>query len=604
MNDEPQSEKPGDEELVGSEVIVDCQSSWLEDTILNHSITTGSESMKELLLGSNHCVPLADNEKMQLSQQVATLSRSEDHSTYNAADKFAANQDLTPTISVEDGIVQSKPIQDSEPLEMETHVQINTEQGYNDIAFNSLINISQLDDVVDSEDSDANNLSHSNIKSTDLADLHFDHVKGENTPLEKAFPSDSRYIGYLKNGNQIVPTTSTNAPPEEEDYNSSADIISGSPICDVNTSSFIDLPAEKSSQLDRPIAETSDGQILPPPSPKGSQLDPDDVKELFPLSDANKKQHEVIPSDEPIVLRLNACLEIGPPDERSGSHENSSLIELNSVGREQDCQKEVADCTASRLESNISDDGYADRTRSGIRFSDDTNMLKDFLSRVQARKAVTSTAPPKELEALSTVRRSPRKVLGQLDDNKSTPPPVSKEPPRKSGSPLNQLAVDLLANNEKEAPEEPVSNRRSTRRRLPLPAKTLISAPSFIPVRRTNGADPVVLQKSTAHELMIVTRANTKRNQGKSKMPKLALRDPSFQSLEEVKLTRPSVVGGKVVSWDERLVHYQEAQEQKEGEDAQLPGVRRLRGLGAANGTPAPKRLAKDASMPRGRGAR
>ena len=58
----------------------------------------------------------------------------------------------------------------------------------------------------------------------------------------------------------------------------------------------------------------------------------------------------------------------------------------------------------------------------------------------------------------------------------------------------------------------------------------------------------------------------------------------------------------KSVGWDEKLVYYQGAKEatvEEEEKEEKRPKVRRLRGLGASNGTPAPKRVV-DSGIPQG----
>ena len=287
----------------------------------------------------------------------------------------------------------------------------------------------------------------------------------------------------------------------------------------------------------------------------------------------------------------------------SDSLEYSLLSERTPLERDPDHQDEVSDTTVMQLKVNFSDGNLTGRTRSGARFSDDTNMLKDFLSRAQARRAAITTTQPKE--PVSPAAQSLRKILGQRDNN-STTPTTPKDALKKPTTPLSEPVMDLIEERDAErAPKEPASIRRSTRKRhqhLAGSTKIPTSAPSFIPVRRTDGTDPVVLRKSVTHELTMVTRANTRRNKGQSKMPKLVLQDLIVQGPEERESTR--AMGAKMVSWDERLVQYQEAreaQEAQEGEEAKRPKIRQLRGLGASNGTPAPKRLPKDASMPKGR---
>ena len=253
------------------------------------------------------------------------------------------------------------------------------------------------------------------------------------------------------------------------------------------------------------------------------------------------------------------------------------------------------------------------QTRSGARFSDDTSILKDFLNKAQARKAAKDILEvPKSLQV--TPRRSPRKAHGVRNDDK-TSWGKSKECSTKSSGSRPGTSPDKLntefsdADDAEQSATGPASCRRSARPRLPAPSKTLPGAPSFIPVRRADGTDPVVLQKSQAQELAIATRANTRRNKGQSKAPLIALQDLPVEETESCTSTKQRVVSGKAVAWAERLASYQEANNLTDEMEDQRPKVRRMRGLGvingiptarrttavvpASNGTPAPKRRGK-----------
>lgn len=232
------------------------------------------------------------------------------------------------------------------------------------------------------------------------------------------------------------------------------------------------------------------------------------------------------------------------------------------------------------------------RTRSGARFSDDTSLLKDFLNRAQARKAAqkpflsASDAPIPQLSP----RRSPRKTHGSQDGHVSSPR-KSRIMGTRPGTPPGKTKMEALDSDDgEEVTAEPASCRRSTRTRLPAPSKTAPGAPSFIPVRRADGADPVVLQKSQAQELALTTRANTRRNKGPSKPPLQALQDLPMESEDGATGTRSGAEGGKSVAWAARIASYQDAKDAADDAEDRRPKVRRLRGLGAVNGTPAAKR--------------
>lgn len=230
-------------------------------------------------------------------------------------------------------------------------------------------------------------------------------------------------------------------------------------------------------------------------------------------------------------------------------------------------------------------------TRSVARFSDDTSMLKEFLNRAQAKKAAKAPAlkVPNLPQPQTSPRRSPRKVLGSHDDG-TLSPQKSRDVANRPGTPPGKSKFESPDSDDAdEMSAEFTSCRRSTRTRLPAPSKTAPGAPSFIPVRRADGTDPVVLQKSQAQELAMITRANTRRNKGQSKPPLLALLGLPAEIAEISVMTKARGKSAKSVAWSEKLASYQDAKEAEEAEGTR-PKVRRMRGLGSANGTPAAKR--------------
>ena len=233
-----------------------------------------------------------------------------------------------------------------------------------------------------------------------------------------------------------------------------------------------------------------------------------------------------------------------------------------------------------------------EKTRSGTRFSDDTNMLKDFLNRAQARKAAQKPlllAPDAPMMRHSP-RRSPRKTHGPHAGHASSPQKLQNIADRPGTPPGTPKTEALDSDESEELTAEPASCRRSTRTRLPAPSKAPPGAPSFIPVRRADGTDPVVLQKSQAQELAVSTRANTRRNKGQSKPPLLALQDLLTESADVASTAKQRAERAKSVAWAERLASYQDVRGDADDAEERRPKVRRLRGLGAVNGTPAAKR--------------
>ncbi|MCJ1391087.1 hypothetical protein MMC18_003949 [Xylographa bjoerkii] len=242
------------------------------------------------------------------------------------------------------------------------------------------------------------------------------------------------------------------------------------------------------------------------------------------------------------------------------------------------------------------------RTRSGARFSDDTNMLKDFLNRAHAKKAAES----KEIAVISygsqSPRRSPRKILGQLDRN-SPSPTKSRDPIRRHNAPSGDDSLDLLnsGHDNDELCGKAKLRRRSARTCTTMLEKTTLGPLCFIPVRRPDGSEPVVLQKSAAQELAITTRANTRCNKGSSKVPKLTLETLATQVVEDAPVRKHEIRSTKSVDWDKHLVYFQRSVDRKVGKEvkegkAARSKVKRLKEQEAASGTQAPKSVVDKAN--------
>ena len=290
--------------------------------------------------------------------------------------------------------------------------------------------------------------------------------------------------------------------------------------------------------------------------------------------------------ERPVFSQANE----GSPDNSVDKIEDSKAIDKADeciVTTESDEAARTAEATHPELES------ASRKTRSTARFSDDTSMLRDFLNRAQASKAAKTPVllPLDAPKPQISPRRSPRKTPGS---HKGTASMLqqSKHIVNRSGTPPRTAqSAGLESDDAEEITATPTSCRRSTRTRLPAPSKTPPGAPSFIPVRRADGSDPVILQKSQAQELATTTRANTRRNKGQSKPPLLALKELPADS-SEVIIARQRAESTKAVGWAANLASYQDSKEGMSDMEEAKPRIRRMRGLGAANGTPAPKKSA------------
>lgn len=314
------------------------------------------------------------------------------------------------------------------------------------------------------------------------------------------------------------------------------------------------------------------------PSQKENILENKDVHRAIEAIEAYESPNRSQPCKSPVVVSLS---EIQASQAIDTANETIAEIEVHE--------------TTQALETNKMEiNPYNRRTRSGTRFSDDTSMLKEFLNRAQAKKAakIPSLPAPDLPKPQISPRRSPRKALGSQSGHDQSPQ-KPRDVPNRPGTPPRKPPVDAVDSDDgEEISAEITSCRRSSRTRLPAPVKGAPGAPSFIPVRRADGTDPVVLQKSQAQELAMVTRANTRRNKGQSKPPLLALQDLPAETIETTSSTtfKRRTASSKTVGWAEQLASYQDAKAAEELEEMR-PKVRRMRGLGATNnGTPAPRR--------------
>ncbi|CAE6995952.1 hypothetical protein PTNB73_04497 [Pyrenophora teres f. teres] len=284
-----------------------------------------------------------------------------------------------------------------------------------------------------------------------------------------------------------------------------------------------------------------------------------------------------------------------------------------------------------------------------VAFDDDTAVLKDFLNRAAASKAEKAAITTHRRESLQNRRdsdvvrhalASPRKALEEKDPNS----------PSKHD---NELTLDLSLTPALSMPTEPLpsptpgpvepeedteeksarSSRRSSRTkksRLPAPASTGPAPAPKIAIRRADGNEVVVLKKDDAKVLADLTRTNTRKNKQGAfgvtlRLMKLMMEASSLPPIDD---STKELVVGKNVRWDEQLAYYQENPETvanalaeaeslatpdelgmgdatpepkkkkaKTSKDS-TPKVRRVRGLGSANGTPGKGLLAPASLLP------
>ena len=290
-----------------------------------------------------------------------------------------------------------------------------------------------------------------------------------------------------------------------------------------------------------------------------------------------------------------------------------------------------------------------------LAIDDDTAILKSFLSRAAASKAersamITRRSSLENRRDSDIVRHalaSPRKALEEKDTN--SPSKIDNEATLDLiETPVQNCEVEEFTSPTLEQPEGEDSaeaktgrgSRRSSRAkksRLPAPATTTQPQTNKIAIRRADGTDPVVLKKTDAQGLALITRNNTRKNKQGAFMVSLrllklqaeAILSPPVDVDADVDVGKRAVPGRRGIRWDETLAYYQEhadtiAAQQAEAESLatpdelslpaptatkkpttksstdknSMPKVRRVRGLGTANGTPGKGLLATGSLLP------
>ncbi|RDI81677.1 hypothetical protein Vi05172_g8455 [Venturia inaequalis] len=280
---------------------------------------------------------------------------------------------------------------------------------------------------------------------------------------------------------------------------------------------------------------------------------------------------------------------------------------------------------------------------------DDKARLRSFLSRAAANKASKvatthrreSAQSKRDSDVIRQALASPRPVLEDKDTNLSPTrnldflneptmtldkiianPVVSRKRALEDDADVDPIALDSKHEEGMDIDLPPGSPRRRSKRtqsRIPH-APNAVKTPNKIPVR-TDGSERVVLNKSGAQELANLMRKNTRKNKGGAvSAPErlLKLRVEAELGLitgagSSAEFTRELKDGDKGVRWREQLVEFSDSvatADLVEGAAADGPGLgtegvviieapkvkekktgtsrlRRLKGLGGANGTPA-----------------
>ncbi|TID15208.1 hypothetical protein E6O75_ATG08461 [Venturia nashicola] len=291
----------------------------------------------------------------------------------------------------------------------------------------------------------------------------------------------------------------------------------------------------------------------------------------------------------------------------------------------------------------------ATETLSVGHLEDDKARLRSFLNRAAANKASKvatthrreSAQSRRDSDVIRQALASPRPVLEDKDTNLSptrnldflneptmtldkiiATPVASTKRALEDDADLDPLALDSKHEEGMEIDLPPGSpRRRSKRKQSRIPhAPTAAKIPNKIPVR-TDGSERVVLNKSGAQELANLMRKNTRKNKGGAiSAPERLLKLRAEVELglitgvgSSAEITRELKVGDKGVRWKEQLVEFSDSvatADLMEGTSTDEPALgiegvviiepsklkekktgtsrlRRLKGLGGTNGTPA-----------------
>jgi hypothetical protein len=316
----------------------------------------------------------------------------------------------------------------------------------------------------------------------------------------------------------------------------------------------------------------------------------------------------------PVRSPIDSVVELSPTHAEDPPTEDISSLTVTHEQTEELLQSPTMDLSTFQLVETIPENAPSGG------YDDDTDMLRNFLTRVKANKAAkTETGNLKRKRSLP---HSPLGLpLGDMDTNIS---PSLQKPSDVlidefdvglPSSPTKRRKRDDAVATKDEA-TEPKAIRRSGRTRLPV-VKAPPGAPSLIPVRRL-GQDrdtTITIRRNKEKELVALTRVNTRKNKGAALSPAevITLRaeektDPALrqrylkEAFEEKNKGKKSKTSKKNVAWAEELAQFQttaeEKPESKNGGDkkgAVRAGARNKIALRKpANGIPAPKRRTRE----------
>ncbi|KAK2629826.1 hypothetical protein QTJ16_000646 [Diplocarpon rosae] len=380
----------------------------------------------------------------------------------------------------------------------------------------------------------------------------------------------------------------------------------------------IDQQAEEMSKRVISLEESLQSEKISTPEPKENSTRLSTLQNVPILSESSAEESSGQAAGhpelaDPTAIPTTSNVAVSPTD-----RVNEELRETS-----------TPDPTTTELTQKISD-----KTKCTSSEQDDTDMLRDFLTRVKANKAaMAKTSIPKRKRSLP---HSPIQIpLETVEPILSPSSPKSKDEfdvGLPDPSPTKRRKRDHDHARSEADTTEPRPIRRSGRTRLP--GKAIPTALSFIPVRRIgqDGDSTVTLRRNEEKELAALTRVNTRKNKGGALQPNEYLAKMTEEKEDPVARKRPlkdasweekgKLSKKKSLLWAEDLVkfHTEEGSGKKAEFDTEKQikvetvrvvkekkvvgvekasvkvGMRSKMTLGmAANGTPAPKRRSRRA---------
>jgi hypothetical protein len=301
--------------------------------------------------------------------------------------------------------------------------------------------------------------------------------------------------------------------------------------------------------------------------------------DLIPTTEVDQAADDSILSNDPFIEDLaEDSVQPGDDlDETKTTIESFELMEPIGVSLTTETvpyngEEDDTDELANDLTANVTRDAVTDGTqelKSANYDHDDTDVLLEFLNRVKADKAAKAVQGPTKKKR--SLPHSPLRLsLGDEGVDELASLEIIPKYPFDVSVPTESPKKRRKTARAKEAEDttEPQEFRRSGRTRLPV-TKSLLPAPNFISIARTNGDTTINLKKDHDKELAALTRNNTRKNKGAALHPQALLmkqasgkespasRHKALKEVFEEQAHRSIGKNKKSVVWAEELAQFQ-----------------------------------------------